>query len=232
MDQATNDTMGNGLLQVEDLHKEYRNGSVVTPVLHGIWLTVQRGEFLTIMGPSGCGKSTLLHILGMMSPPTRARSVMIDGIETAAMTERQRTRLRKEKIGFVFQRFNLLPTLTAGQNVRLAMKLRGLHPDGHVEEVFERVGLRDKIDRRPGMLSIGEQQRVAVARAMACQPLVLLADEPTGNLDSANADRILDLLSFYNQSQGQTLILITHDAHLAGRANRVIYMKDGQLDAR
>ena len=222
--------MDDVLLQVQNVYKEYRNGSVVTPVLHGISLTIRRGEFLTIMGPSGCGKSTLLHILGMMSPATQADSVRIDGVETVRMSERQRTVVRKEKIGFVFQRFNLLPTLSAADNVRLAMKLRGMPLDGQVNTIFEQVGLADKMNRRPGMLSIGEQQRVALARAMAVRPLLLLADEPTGNLDSANSARLLDLLTTCNRETRQTIIMITHDTQLTTQADRVLHMKDGKLN--
>jgi len=222
--------MAEVILEAVDLHKSYRTAAVVTPVLRGLDLRVRRGEFVAVLGPSGCGKSTLLHVLGLMAPATAARSLRIDGQETVGLNDRQRTRLRREKIGFVFQRFNLLPVVSAAENVRLAMRLRGMHVDGAVDRLFDQIGLGDVKDAKPGTLSIGQQQRVAIARAVACRPRILLADEPTGNLDSENADRILDLIEEFHARYGQTTIMVTHDERCAARADRVLRMKDGRFE--
>ncbi len=217
------------ILVAKDVHKSYRAGSVVTPVLHGLDLSVGRGEFVVVMGPSGCGKSTLLNVLGLMMPPTQAASLEIDGIEALRLSDGQRTRLRRDRIGFVFQRFNLLPVVSAGDNVRLAFRLRGQRPNGQVRALFERFGLSGKIDRKPGALSMGEQQRVAIARAVACKPALLLADEPTGNLDSDNARQVLDLLHELNREDGQTVVMITHNEHCTAEVDRVLHMRDGRF---
>jgi putative ABC transport system ATP-binding protein len=217
------------ILSAVDVHMSYGTGSVATPVLHGVSLEVARGEFVLIMGPSGCGKTTLLHILGLMMRPTKARSLRIDGTEALPLSDARRTNVRCRKIGFVFQRFNLLPTVSAADNVRLAMRLRGMRPDGSVKTLFERFGLADKLDRKPGALSMGEQQRVAIARALACKPVILLADEPTGNLDSDNAAEVLSQLRELNQKDGQTIVMITHNEHCSASADRIIYMKDGRF---
>ncbi len=218
------------VLEATDVHKSYQTGSVVTPVLHGLDLTVRPSEFVVIMGPSGCGKSTLLHVLGLMTPASAARSIRIEGQETVGFNERRRTQLRREKIGFVFQRFNLLPVISAVDNVRLAMRLRQSAADGTLDGLFEQIGLSDVKNKKPGALSIGEQQRVAIARAIACRPRLLLADEPTGNLDSQNADRVLDLLEQFHARYGQTTIMVTHNEHCADRADRVLRMKDGRFE--
>ncbi|MBN1341480.1 MAG: ABC transporter ATP-binding protein [Phycisphaerae bacterium] len=211
------------------IHKSYRTGPVETPVLHGLDLEIRRGEFVLVMGPSGCGKSTLLNIIGLMMSPTRADRLEIDGVDALGLSDAGRTRLRREKIGFVFQRFNLLPVVSAGDNVRLAMRIRGQHPNGRVTDLFDRFGLSGKMDRKPGALSMGEQQRVAIARAVACKPAILLADEPTGNLDSANARHVMDLFGELNRQDGQTIIMITHNEHCAAAADRVTLMKDGRF---
>ncbi len=221
--------MPDSILSAVDVHMSYRTGSVTTPVLHGLNIEVARGEFVLVMGPSGCGKTTLLNILGLMARPTQARSIRIDGHETTGLSDARRTELRREKIGFVFQRFNLLPVLSAADNVRLAMRLRGLKPDGTVDALFERFGLSGKLHRKPGALSMGEQQRVAIARALACRPVILLADEPTGNLDSDNAAHVLRLLHELNRQDGQTVVMITHNEHCAASVDRVVYMKDGRF---
>ncbi len=217
------------ILTAEDLHKTYRNGSVATPVLHGLNLEIGRGELVFIMGPSGCGKSTLLNILGLMMPATQARTLCIDGVDALALSDSARTVLRREKIGFVFQRFNLLPVISAAENVRLAMRLRGMPDAGQTEAILERFGIADKADRKPGLLSMGEQQRVAIARAVACRPALLLADEPTGNLDSANAEGVMSLFRELNHDDGQTVVVITHNEHCAEPGDRVIRMKDGRF---
>ena len=193
-------------------------------------LEIQRGEFFSLLGPSGCGKTTLLNILGLLMPPTRAAHVRIAGRETLGMSDAQRTRLRRETIGFVFQRFNLLPTISARQNIILPRQLCGQSVDGEADRLLARVGLSESAHKKPGQLSVGQQQRVAIARAMVDRPALLLADEPTGNLDSANAWAILELLAEFHREYGQTILMITHNEHLTVAADRVISMRDGRLD--
>lgn len=207
----------------------YRRGRVATPVLHGIDLELRRGEFVLIMGPSGCGKSTLLNILGLMMRPTSG-NVEIDGVATSRLNDGCRTALRRQKLGFVFQRFNLLGVLTAEQNVRLALQLRRESVNGQPAAMLERVGLGAKRRSRPDELSVGEQQRVAIARAVVARPTLLLADEPTGNLDSHSAGEVLDLLAELNASDGLTTLMITHNERLTDRADRVLLMRDGRLE--
>lgn len=215
------------LIDVRDLHHTYTHGGVVEPVLHGLNLRVRAGEFVVIMGPSGCGKTTLLNILGLMMRPTRAASVRIAGQETCALSDARRTRLRRAALGFVFQRFNLLPTVSARQNIALPLRIRNVRIDGQVADVIERVGLCDCAHKKPGYLSVGQQQRVAIARAVVGRPALLLADEPTGNLDSASAAAVLDLLWQVHAEDGQTIVMITHNEQLALRAQRVLHMRDG-----
>ena len=217
------------MIDASGVHHAYRHGTVVEPVLHGIDLCVRRGEFVTIMGPSGCGKTTLLNILGLMMPPTRAASVRIAGREALGLSDSERAQLRRGTIGFVFQRFNLLPTISARQNVALPLKIRGESLDGQVEPLLGRVGLASLAHKKPGQLSVGQQQRVAIARALAGRPALLLAAEPTGNLDSANAEAILALLADFHRDWDQTILMITHNEHLAVRADRVIQMRDGRF---
>ncbi len=207
----------------------YRAGRVATPVLHGIDLELCRGEFVLIMGPSGCGKSTLLNILGLMMRPTSG-NVEIAGVATAGLNDASRTALRRHTLGFVFQRFNLLGVLTAEQNVRLALQLRRESVNGQPAALLERVGLGAKGRSRPDELSVGEQQRVAIARAVVARPTILLADEPTGNLDSRSAGEVLDLLAELNASDGLTTLMITHNEQLTDRADRVLLMRDGRLE--
>ncbi len=183
-----------------------------------------------IMGPSGCGKSTLLHILGLMMPPTHAAELVIEGTSALGLSDSRRTQLRREKIGFVFQRFNLLPVLSAEQNVHLALRLRGVEADGMVTSILEAVDLADCRRKKPGQLSIGQQQRVAIARALVTRPPLLLADEPTGNLDSDNADRILALLRGFRDRDSQTILMITHNPQCTEWADRVLRMKDGRFE--
>lgn len=221
--------MNDPILDASELCKDYRDGSRVNRVLHEVSLVVERGEFVAIMGPSGCGKTTLLNVLGLMCPPTRAGHLRLDGTDCVELSERQRTALRREKIGFVFQRFNLLGTISAAGNIHLAMRLRGMDADGRAEQVLERVGLGRLGHRKPGRLSVGEQQRVAIGRALACRPALLLADEPTGSLDSANARNILDLLRQVHREDGLTLVMITHNPDCAAAADRVLQMADGRF---
>jgi putative ABC transport system ATP-binding protein len=223
--------MAKPILNARGICKDYRDGNRVAHVLRGIDLRVAPGEFVSIMGPSGCGKTTLLHTLGLMAPPTRAEALTIDGVDCLSLSERGRTGVRREKIGFVFQRFNLLRTISARGNIELALRLRGGSIDGQAGRILQQVGLEHCAHRKPRNLSIGEQQRVAIARAVACRPLLVLADEPTGNLDSANADAVIDLFRAFHEEHGLTLVMITHDAQCASAADRVLHMKDGLLES-
>ena len=220
--------MGEAILQVQDLHKSYFIGRREVPVLHGISLSVSAGEFVAVVGPSGCGKSTLLFHMGGMMRPT-AGSVLIAGNDVARMSDGALTRLRRERIGFVFQRFNLLPALDAEGNVRLALSIRGGDQADGVLECLGGLGLSDKLRHRPRELSMGEQQRVAIARAIIHRPDILLADEPTGNLDSENAAQILSIFRKLNRERGQTIVMITHNKDAAAVTDRVVQMKDGTI---
>ncbi|MCP4248385.1 MAG: ABC transporter ATP-binding protein [bacterium] len=224
--------MSTAIVQTAGLCKDYPDGDRVNRVLGSVDLRIERGEFLAVMGPSGCGKTTLLNLLGLMCPPTEARRLEIDGVDCLRLSERQRTALRRNKIGFVFQRFNLLQTVSAAANVGLALRLRGLPADGQVQSALEGVGLGELGHRKPGHLSIGEQQRVAIARAVACSPAVLLADEPTGNLDSGNARMVLDIFRRIHADQGLTIVMITHSPDCAAVADRMVRMADGKLVER
>jgi len=212
-----------------NLHHAYSHGAMVEPVLHGINLRIRRGEFVVIMGPSGCGKTTLLNLLGLMMLPTQADRLEIAGVDTRHLSDAARTRLRREAIGFVFQRFNLLPTISAYRNVVLPLHLRGIQPDGQAAELIRRTGLQELAHKKPAQLSMGQQQRFAIARALVGRPALLLADEPTGNLDSANAEAVLSLLSEFHRDWGQTIVMITHNEHLTIAADRVLRMCDGRI---
>jgi len=216
------------ILKAEGLHKSYFSGQLETPVLHGIDLKVPTGEFIAVMGPSGCGKSTLLYVAGLLTRPSSG-TIVIDGVDTAELGDGQRTRLRRRCIGFVFQQFNLLFALSAYNNVRVALSLRGLPSHDGAANVLEKVGLWEKRHRRPTELSVGEQQRVAIARALVTKPAILLIDEPTGSLDSENETRILDLIQQFNREMQQTILLVTHSEEVASRADRIVRMKDGRI---
>jgi ABC-type lipoprotein export system ATPase subunit len=211
------------------LHKSFGKGLAKNHVLHGLDLSVKRGEFLAVMGPSGCGKSTLLHILGLMTPPDNGQ---LEIFGQSVTQEKQRAKLRREDIGFVFQRFNLLSVLTGRENVKISLRVRKLldkfGPD--VDGLFEEMGVSDVAGRKPGQMSIGQQQRVAVVRAMAHKPKILLADEPTGNLDSENGKSLLELFRRLNENDSQTIVMITHSKEAADFADRTIYMKDGRVE--
>ncbi|MBN2445859.1 MAG: ABC transporter ATP-binding protein [Phycisphaerae bacterium] len=217
------------MISVRNVQHNYRHNGVVESVLHGVNLAVAEGEFVVLMGPSGCGKTTLLNILGLMMSPTSADSVALAGTETLGLSDSARTRLRRETLGFVFQRFNLLPTMSVRSNVALPLRIRGQHADGAVDKMLDRVGLLPQAGKKPGRLSIGQQQRVALARALIGRPAVLFADEPTGNLDSASAGAVLSLLREFHRDWGQTILLITHNEHLVGAGDRVLTMRDGRL---
>jgi len=218
------------IIQTVGLTMIYRSGRVEVPALLDVDLAVRPGEFVAIMGPSGCGKSTLLHLLGGLLRPTTG-TIVIDGKDIAKLSDAERTAMRRDKIGYVFQRFNLLPTLTAIANIELA---KIIHGNGHVgayttEEIVEMLGLKEKLQFRPTELSGGEQQRVAIARALVNQPSIILADEPTGNLDSQNSQQVLALLQDLNESLHQTIVMITHNSEAAAMANRIVEMRDGRI---
>lgn len=218
------------IVVTENLQMVYRIGKVEVPALRGVDMTVKEGEFVAVMGPSGCGKSTLLHLLGGLLTPT-AGSVLIDGIDLAGIGDSKRTEVRRNKIGFVFQRYNLLPTLSAEANIELA---RRIHGNGHsqiasAQEILSMLGLENKLHHKPSELSGGEQQRVALARAVINRPAILLADEPTGNLDSENSQIVLDMLQTLNRKFRQTIVMITHDSEAAATASRILEMRDGRI---
>jgi len=217
------------IIETHDLKKVYRVGKVDVPALRGVDLVAQEGEFVAIIGPSGCGKSTLLHILGGLTGPTSGK-VLVDGNDFATMNDADRTRFRRHKIGFVFQRFNLLPTLTARSNIAIAQHIQGNGFNPHrFDAVVEMLGIGAKLQHKPFALSGGEQQRVAIARAVICEPKILLADEPTGNLDSENSQIVLNMIRALNRSLRQTILLITHNPEAAAVADRVIRMRDGRI---
>ncbi len=217
------------IIETHDLKKVYRVGKVDVPALRGVDLVVQEGEFVAIIGPSGCGKSTLLHVLGGLTGPTSGK-VLVDGNDFATMNDADRTRFRRHKIGFVFQRFNLLPTLTTRSNIAIAQHIQGNGFNPHrFDAVVEMLGIREKLQHKPFALSGGEQQRVAIARAVICEPKILLADEPTGNLDSENSQIVLNMMRALNRSLRQTILLITHNPEAAAVADRVIRMRDGRI---
>jgi putative ABC transport system ATP-binding protein len=217
------------MIDVRDLHHAYNHGGVTEPVLHGVDLQVGCGEFVVIMGPSGCGKTTLLNILGLILAPTRAAMFRLAGQDMLGLNDGARTQLRRAAIGFVFQRFNLLPTINVRQNVALPLRLRNMPADGQAARLMAQVGLADYAHKKPAQLSVGQQQRVAIARAVIGAPALLLADEPTGNLDSANAAGVLELISDFHRRQRQTVVMITHNEHVAVAADRILHMRDGRF---
>ncbi|MBA2459523.1 MAG: ABC transporter ATP-binding protein [Gemmatimonadales bacterium] len=218
------------MLRCASLTKTYRSGDRRLTVLNDITFTVEPGGFAAIVGPSGSGKTTLLGLLAGLDRPT-AGTVHLDGAELGALDEDARARLRGEKIGFVFQSFQLIPTLTARENVQVPLELRGESGSERAAELLARVGLRDRGDHYPAQLSGGEQQRVALARAFSTRPKVLFADEPTGNLDARTGAGIIDLMVELNRDLGTTLVLVTHDTDLAARARRTIRLADGRVVA-
>jgi putative ABC transport system ATP-binding protein len=216
------------ILRCESLAKTYWSGGREITVLRDITFEVGAGGFLAVTGPSGSGKSTLLGLLAGLDRPARGR-VVLDGHDLAALSEDERARLRAEKVGFVFQSFHLIPTLTARENIQVPLELRGEEARPRAEELLVRVGLGDRGHHYPAQLSGGEQQRVAVARAFAHRPRLLFADEPTGNLDAANGANVIALLGELNHELGTTLVLVTHDPELASRARRVLRLRDGAV---
>jgi len=218
------------MIQAEGLTKTIDTGAHRVEILRGIDLQVPAGQFVTIMGPSGSGKSTLLGLLAGLDTPTAGR-ILLDGVEITGLAEDKLALIRGRKVGFVFQSYQLIGSLTAEENVLLPLELAGENGAGRVRELLDRVGLLDRADHYPVQLSGGEQQRIALARAFALRPPILMADEPTGNLDSVNGRHVLDLMLEMNQREGATLLLVTHEQELAACAGRRITLHDGRITA-
>ena len=223
--------MSSGIIQLRGLRKVYKTGKISVEALRGVNLTVPKGEFLSVVGPSGSGKSTLFHIVGGLTPPTSG-DVIVGGVDVGKVSDAKRTELRRTSVSFVFQKFNLLPNLSARDNIRTALYIAGRpmnHFEAELRNVLELLGIEGRLDHRPNEMSGGEQQRVAIARALATAPAILLADEPTGNLDSTNSLAVLNLLRDLNQRLGQTILMITHNDEAAAFADRIVHMRDGQI---
>jgi putative ABC transport system ATP-binding protein len=224
--------MNSALLEAKDVWKTYRVGKTAVDALRGANLAIEPGEFVAIMGPSGCGKSTLLHALGGLLSPTSG-SIRLEGRDLGKLSDGERTEIRRRSIGFVFQRFNLLPTLTVDGNLRLQERISETNGHSRRLDVLDLLGVSSKLLHRPVELSGGEQQRVALARALVHGPSILLADEPTGSLDSESSENVLSMLKTVHRELGQTIVLITHDHDVAVSAGRTVVMRDGRvLEAR
>ncbi len=220
------------ILQTENLTKIYGDGQNAVHALRGIDLTVEKGEFTAIVGTSGSGKSTLLHMLGGLDRPTTGK-VMVDGKDIFTLSEEQLTIFRRRKIGFVFQSYNLVPVLNLYENIVLPLELDGKKIDrGYIDQIAETLGLKDRLEALPNQLSGGQQQRVAIARALAGTPSIILADEPTGNLDSKTSQDVLSLLKVTSEKFGQTIVMITHNEEIAQMADRIIHIEDGCIIRR
>jgi len=219
------------IIEAVDLHKTYHIGKIEVPAIRGISFRVERGEFVSIVGPSGSGKSTLFYVLGGLTRGDSGK-VIIDGINFTELSDAARTRMRKSKIGFVFQKFNLLPTLDARSNIEVAIDIAGKNggrDPAYFNKIVELLGINKRLQHRPSELSGGEQQRVALARALINRPAIVLADEPTGNLDSKNSEIVLKMLRHSNQELGQTVLMITHNPAAAAYGDRIIHMRDGEI---
>jgi putative ABC transport system ATP-binding protein len=219
------------IIEAVDLHKTYHIGKVDVPALRGISFAVEKGEFVSIVGPSGSGKSTLFYLIGGLTGADSGK-VIIDGVNFTGLSDSARTRLRKSKIGFVFQKFNLLPTLDARSNIDVAIDIAGTNGSrdaAYFDKIVGLLGLTKRLHHRPSELSGGEQQRVALARALINRPAIVLADEPTGNLDSKNSAIVLQMLRHSNQELGQTVLMITHNPEAAAFGDRIIHMRDGEI---
>ncbi len=223
------DTTTGPVVVATDVVRRYGEGDTAVDALRNVSVDIAKGRLTAVMGPSGSGKSTLMHILAGLDKPTSG-AVSVAGIEIADLDDGELTLLRRDHIGFIFQFFNLLPMLTAAENIALPLKLAGGKPDrAWLDELVHRVGLSDRLSHRPSELSGGQQQRVAVARALVSRPTVMFADEPTGNLDSKTSAEILDLLRTSVDTLGQTTVMVTHDAHAAAIADRVLFLADGKI---
>ncbi len=219
------------IVKTESLTKIYGQGETAVTALDGVNLCLEPGEFVAVMGPSGCGKSTLLHLIGGLDKPTSGR-VFLDGHDLAGLDDAHLTELRRRRIGFVFQFFNLIPVLRATENAALPLILDGVktaQAEARAAEWLRRVGLADRLSHRPDQLSAGQQQRVAIARALAAEPALILADEPTGNLDTRAGDEISGLLRQVADEWGRTVLMVTHDPRIAARADRLVFLKDGRI---
>lgn len=219
------------IIEVDNVQKTYRIGKVDVPAVRGVSFSVEPGEFISIVGPSGSGKSTLFYMLGGLTRADAGR-VVVAGSDFAKLSDSERTQLRKKKIGFVFQKFNLLPTLDARGNIEIAQDIAGADANRdaeHFRRITELLGIAKRLDHRPSEMSGGEQQRVALARALINKPAIVLADEPTGNLDTKNSDGVLSMLRQSNQELGQTVLMITHNPEAAGYGDRILHMRDGSL---
>jgi putative ABC transport system ATP-binding protein len=219
------------IILAENLTKIYRSGPIQVPAVRGVSFAVQPGEFVAIVGPSGSGKSTLFYLLGGLTRATEGR-VVIDGVDFASLSDAERTKLRKHRIAFVFQKFNLLPTLSAMGNIEIAYAVSGrTEPLDRVylDHLSDLLSIRGRLKHRPSELSGGEQQRVAIARALITRPAIILADEPTGNLDTKNSNAVLDMLARSNRELGQTTLMITHNPEAAAIAGRILHMRDGEI---
>ena len=224
--------MDEPILRVRNLSKTYMQGKIPVHALSDVSFDVQKGEFLSIIGPSGSGKSTFLSMIGLLDRPTKG-SVFIDGVEVTKATDNEAPKIRREKIGFVFQHFNLIPTLSAFENVDIAMRFARVPKSKRKEratDLLTRMGLRDRMNHKPSELSGGEQQRVAIARAMANNPAIILADEPTGEVDTKTRDMIVELLRGLSE-KGQTILIVTHDTSVSARTKRIIKMLDGKIES-
>jgi len=219
------------IILAENLSKVYRSGPIQVPAVRGVSLAVKRGEFVAIVGPSGSGKSTLFYLLGGLTQATEGR-VVIDGVDFATLNDSERTKLRKHRIGFVFQKFNLLPTLSAMGNIEIAYAVSGRKEPldlAYLDHLSDLLSIKGRLRHRPSELSGGEQQRVAIARALITRPAIVLADEPTGNLDTKNSEAVLEMLLKSNRELGQTTLMITHNPDAASIASRILYMRDGEI---
>lgn len=219
------------MVVIKHLTKVYETGSVPVEAIRNINLTIEEGEFVAVMGPSGCGKSTLLHMVGGLDKPTSG-NIYIDGIDLSALSDHQLTELRRRKIGFIFQYYNLIPVLDAVDNTALPLILDGVAPSvakKKAVEWLEKLGLKERLHNRPDQLSGGQQQRVAIARALATEPAIILADEPTGNLDSKTGDEVIALIRQITRVWGRTVLMVTHDSRVAAYADRIIFLKDGNI---
>ena len=220
-------------VEATNVHKSYLLGATAVGALRGVDLVVHRGEFVALMGPSGCGKTTLLNIIAAIDLPSRG-SVRIEGVDLQGLSDDRLADLRRDRLGMVFQFYNLIPTLTACENVEVPMQFKGVRASGRRSralELLERVGLKDRADHKPAELSGGEQQRVSIARALANEPALVLLDEPTGDLDSATGGEVIALLRDLNQREQVTMVIATHDRSIAERSSRIVRLRDGKIEA-